>query len=78
MEAAVEDVRILPGALFTHRKGFHGGHWTIIRQITYDGKPGPAIGAVRKRVVDPVRLGLHIVQAVLADSNIRTHIGNFI
>ena len=78
MKPAVEHICIFFTALITHWKWIHGGHGPVVGEVPDNGKAGTAIGAIDKRVIDPVLLILHVKQAGIAYGDIRAHIGDLI
>jgi hypothetical protein len=67
MEASVHGIIIFAGTVITHGKTSHGGLWPIVRYVINYGIPGPAIGAVDKRVkVSPVLLVEEFSEAIAA------------
>ena len=48
----------------------------VIGKVPDNGKSRTAMGTVYQRIIDPVLLMLHVFQAFLAYSNIRTNLGH--
>jgi len=72
VEPPVGWVVIFMLTFWTHAELGHGGFRPIVRDILDDGKPGPAVRAVGKRVSIPAILGVeNLLLARLAGGDVR-------
>ncbi|CAM5687589.1 hypothetical protein SAFG77S_04908 [Streptomyces afghaniensis] len=76
VEAAVEGIAVLPGAVGAHREAGHGGDRPVVRHARGDGEAGPAVGAGDERVPVPAagRIG-QVPQTVRAGRRVGREMG---
>jgi len=72
MKPPIPYVFVLSTALLAHGEGCHGCPGAVVGQVADDGETRTAVCAVDERVVDAVRLALHVGQAIVAYGDVRT------